>query len=116
MVLDRTVLAHRTATGVGVEGLEAATGLAAIASATGLARVGAFALGMGEATSALITFGGQLGVISLAIYELARIADWGGYPSSAARATSSRPAPRCRRLIAARTRRSAIYRRPRVHR
>lgn len=77
MVLDRTVLAHRTATGVGVEGLEAATGLAAIASATGLARVGAFALGMGEATSALITFGGQLGVISLAIYELARIADWG---------------------------------------
>jgi hypothetical protein len=75
--LDRFVLAHPKATGVGVEGIEVGTGVAAIAAATGLARVGAFALGMGEATTAVITFGGQLSLLALGLYELARVADWG---------------------------------------
>jgi|GEM_PF-5807421 len=76
-VLDRFVLAHPKATGAGVEGIEVGTGVAAIAAATGLARVGAFALGMGEATTAVITFGGQLSLLALGLYELARVADWG---------------------------------------
>jgi hypothetical protein len=49
--LDRFVLTHPRATGVGIEGLEVGTVIAGIAAATGLARLGAFALGLGETTS-----------------------------------------------------------------
>jgi hypothetical protein len=73
--LDRFVLGHPRATGVGIEGMEVGTGMAAIAAATGLARLGAFALGLGVATDGLLAFGGELGLAVLALVEITRAVD-----------------------------------------